>query len=42
MVGGGQPEKVETRAPLKGLKIIEKHQGPAVFVLKDFHVYFGG
>jgi SpoVK/Ycf46/Vps4 family AAA+-type ATPase len=42
MVGGGQPERVETRAPLKALEIIERFQGPAVFVLKDFHVYFGG
>lgn len=37
----GQPGKEETKAPLKALEIIEKHSAPAVFVLKDFHVYFG-
>lgn len=42
MSGDGQPEKAETRAPLKALEFIEKFEDPAVFVLRDFHIYFGG
>lgn len=42
MVGNGQQGKEETKAPLKALEFIEKFDEPAVFVLKDFHVYFGG
>ena len=41
LMSDGQPGKEETKAPLKALEIIEKHSAPAVFVLKDFHVYFG-
>src|SRR5438309_2185004 len=41
MVGNGQPGKEETKAPLKALEFIEKFEEPAVFVLKDFHIYFG-
>lgn len=42
MVGDGQAGKDETKAPLKALEIIEKQSDAAVFVLKDFHIYFGG
>lgn len=42
MVGTGHTGKEETKAPLQALEFIEKFEEPAVFVLKDFHVYFGG
>jgi hypothetical protein len=42
MTSDGQPGKEETKAPLKALEFIEKFDEPAVFVLKDFHIYFGG
>jgi SpoVK/Ycf46/Vps4 family AAA+-type ATPase len=37
----GQKGKEETKAPLKALDFIENYQEPAIFILKDFHVYFG-
>jgi ATP-dependent 26S proteasome regulatory subunit len=40
--GDGFPGKAETKAPLKALEFIEKYEEPALFVLKDFHIYFGG
>lgn len=42
ITGDGHPEKAETKAPLKALEFIEKFEEPAVFVLRDFHIYFGG
>jgi hypothetical protein len=33
--------KEETKEPLKALEFIEKCDEPAVFILKDFHVFFG-
>jgi hypothetical protein len=42
MVGHGQSEKVPTKAPLKALEFVETFEEPAVFVLEDFHFYFGG
>ena len=30
-----------TKAPLKALEYIEQYEEPAIFVLQDFHVYFG-
>ncbi len=42
MVGNGKSGKEETKAPLKALEFVEKFEEPAVFVLKDFHIYFGG
>jgi ATP-dependent 26S proteasome regulatory subunit len=33
--------KEETKQPLKALEFIEKCDEPAVFILKDFHVFFG-
>lgn len=42
MSGDGYSGKEETRAPLKALEFIEKFEEPALFVLKDFHIYFGG
>ncbi len=41
MVGEGQPGKEETKAPLKALEFIEKYPEPSIFVLIDFHIYFG-
>ncbi len=41
MAADGQVGKDETKAPLKALEFIEKYDEPAIFVLKDFHVYFG-
>jgi hypothetical protein len=32
----------ETKAPIKALEFIERYDEPAVFVLHDFHIYFGG
>ncbi|KAB2952682.1 AAA family ATPase [Heliorestis acidaminivorans] len=40
--GEGQSGKEETKTPLKALEFIEKYTEPAVFVLKDFHIFFGG
>ena len=37
----GQKGREETKAPLKALEFIESYEHPAVFVLKDFHIYFG-
>lgn len=34
--------KEEYKAPLKALEFIEKYDKPSIFVLQDFHVYFGG
>ena len=31
----------ETELPMKALEYIEKSNEPAVFIMKDFHVYFG-
>lgn len=39
--GEGNPGREETKSPLKALDYIEKYSEPAVFVLKDFHVFFG-
>ncbi len=38
----GIPGREETKAPLKALEFIETYDEPAVFILKDFHIYFGG
>ena len=32
----------DTKSPIKALDYIIKSQEPAIFTLKDFHVYFGG
>ena len=31
----------ETQQPLKALEFIEKFEEPSIFILKDFHIYFG-
>jgi SpoVK/Ycf46/Vps4 family AAA+-type ATPase len=31
----------DTKSPLKALEFIERYNEPAVFILKDFHIYFG-
>ncbi|KKK39994.1 ATPase [Mesobacillus campisalis] len=38
----GNVQSPETKAPAKILEFIEKYKEPAVFILKDFHIYFGG
>jgi len=38
----GQKGNSDSKAPLRCLDFIESYDQPAVFVLKDFHVYFGG
>lgn len=42
MVDGNGQAKSDTKAPLKALEFIEKYDQPCIFVLQDFHVYFGG
>ncbi|WP_240644551.1 AAA family ATPase [Paenibacillus paeoniae] len=37
----GQKGREDSKAPLKGLEFIESFDQPAVFILKDFHAYFG-
>lgn len=37
----GQKGKEDSKTPLKALEFIEKYDEPAIFILKDFHVYFG-
>ncbi|WP_462410816.1 AAA family ATPase [Neobacillus sp. Marseille-QA0830] len=37
----GEKGKEETKTPLKALEFIERYNEPAIFILKDFHVYFG-
>lgn len=32
----------ETKVPLKALEFIEQYDEPAIFILQDFHIYFGG
>lgn len=31
----------DTKNPMKALEFIESYEGPAIFVLQDFHIYFG-
>ncbi|MFP3122592.1 AAA family ATPase [Ectobacillus funiculus] len=38
----GNVQSNDTKAPMKALEFIEKYREPAVFILKDFHIYFGG
>jgi SpoVK/Ycf46/Vps4 family AAA+-type ATPase len=42
MVGADSRMVSETQSPLKALEFINKYDHPAVFILKDFHFYFGG
>jgi len=37
----GNVQSNDTKAPMKALEFIEKYREPAVFILKDFHIYFG-
>jgi hypothetical protein len=41
MVGPGAPVRELTESPLDALGFVERHAEPAVFVFKDFHVFFG-
>lgn len=38
--GNGQP-KADKQSPMKALEFIEKFEKPSIFVLQDFHVFFG-
>jgi len=38
----GANNKPDVKTPLKALEMIENYDEPAVFILKDLHVYFGG
>lgn len=42
LVGEGQTNDEATKSPLKALAKIQACDHPALFILKDFHVYFGG
>jgi ATPases of the AAA+ class len=37
----GAKGREETKQPIKALEFIEKCEEPAIFILKDFHVFFG-
>ncbi|GHU28056.1 ATPase [Betaproteobacteria bacterium] len=41
IVNGGKPAVEDTKAALKALEFIAACTEPAIFVLKDFHVFFG-
>lgn len=41
LVDGGKSTGDDTKSALKALEFIERCQEPAIFVLKDFHVFFG-
>ncbi|GIP63156.1 ATPase [Virgibacillus pantothenticus] len=38
----GVKAKGDTKSALKALEFVENYQEPAIFVLHDFHIYFGG
>ena len=41
LVGPGAPAKEQCEAPLDALAYVQRHGEPALFVFKDFHVFFG-
>ena len=41
LVGPGAPPKEQCEAPLDALAYVQRHGEPALFVFKDFHVFFG-
>ena len=41
LVGPSAPAKETCQAPLDALGFVARHTEPAVFVFKDFHVFFG-
>lgn len=41
LVDGKGQTKGDTKLPLKSLEFIEKYDKPCLFVLQDFHVFFG-
>jgi SpoVK/Ycf46/Vps4 family AAA+-type ATPase len=41
LIDDKQRAREETKAPLKLLEIIENETEPSIYLLKDFHVYFG-
>lgn len=40
-ISGDDLSITDTKSPLRALEYIEKFQDPAIFILHDFHVYFG-
>lgn len=38
----GEPAIDDNKTPIKALEFIEKYNEPSLFVLKDFHIFFGG
>ncbi|WP_349409944.1 AAA family ATPase [Pseudalkalibacillus sp. SCS-8] len=41
-ISGDKNAGADTKSALKALEYIEKYQDPAIFVLQDFHIFFGG
>ncbi|AZV56374.1 AAA family ATPase [Clostridium sp. AWRP] len=41
IIGENEKGSEDTKAPIKALEFIEKYSEASVFVLKDFHVFFG-
>jgi SpoVK/Ycf46/Vps4 family AAA+-type ATPase len=41
LVGPGAPPRQTTESPLDALAAVERHGDAAIFVFKDFHVFFG-
>jgi SpoVK/Ycf46/Vps4 family AAA+-type ATPase len=41
LVGPGAPPKEQCEAPIEALGFIARHAEPAIFVFKDFHIFFG-
>lgn len=41
LAASGERGKEDSKAPLRCLELIEACQEPAIFVLKDFHIYLG-
>jgi SpoVK/Ycf46/Vps4 family AAA+-type ATPase len=41
LVGPGAPPKEQCEEPLAALGYVARHAEPAIFVFKDFHVFFG-
>jgi SpoVK/Ycf46/Vps4 family AAA+-type ATPase len=39
--GEGIPKHSDTKSPIKALEFIQKYEQPALFILKDFHVFLG-
>lgn len=40
-IAGEETSKEDTKSAIKALEFIENYQEPAIFVLQDFHIFFG-